>query len=156
MKVQIAIPADIPGWLALASEVEFLFGPMIDQPEFHNALRKNIDRGSAYCVREHDQPAGAPLMGGLFLSFRPPTYHIRWMSVAAQYRREGVGTTLLAHIFDLIKPPAEIYVTTFGADNPEGQPARHFYKKMGFGFFENAPPGPEGGSRETFRKTLKT
>ena len=46
MKVQIATRADIPGWLALASQVEFLFGPMVDQPDFHRALRKNIDHVS--------------------------------------------------------------------------------------------------------------
>ena len=75
MKVQIATRADIPSWLELASEVEFLFGPMVDQPDFQSALRKNIDRKSAYCIREQDQLARAPLMGGLFLSFRPSEYH---------------------------------------------------------------------------------
>ena len=152
MKVQIATRADIPSWLELASQVEFLFGPMVDQPDFQSALRKNIDRESAYCVREQDQSAGAPLMGGLFLSFRPPEYHIRWLSVDQQWRRRGIGTVLLEYVFDLIKPPAELFVTTFGADNLEGQPARQFYKKMGFEFFAEAPPGPEGGSREIFQK----
>ncbi len=156
MKVEVATRADIPSWLALASQVEFLFGPMVDQPEFHNALRKNIDRGSAYCVRERDQYEGAPLMGGLFLSFRSPAYHIGWLSVAEQWRRKGVGTVLLAHIYDLIQPSTELYVTTFGADNPDGQPARQFYKKMGFELFAKAPPGPEGGSRDIFRKSLNT
>ena len=152
MKVQIATRADISGWLALASQVESLFGPMVDQPDFHNALRKNIDRRSAYCVRVRDQSAGAPLIGGLFLSFRPPEYHIRWLSVGQQWRRRGIGTVLLEYVFDLIKPPAELFVITFGEDNLEGQPARRFYEKMGFGPFAEAPPGPEGGSREVFRK----
>jgi GNAT superfamily N-acetyltransferase len=154
MKVEIATRADIPGWLALASQVEFLFGPMVDQPDFHRALRKNIDRKSAYCVREQDRSAGAPLMGGLFLSFRPPEYDIRWLSVAEQWRRRGIGTVLLEHVFGLIKPPAALFVTTFGEDNPEGQPARQFYKKMGFEPFAEAPPGPEGGSREILRKSF--
>ena len=154
MKVQIATRADVPGWLELALEVEFLFGPIVDQPDFQNALRKNIDRGSAYCVREQDRSAGAPLMGGLFLSFRQPEYHIRWLSVAEQWRRRGIGTVLLEHVFDLIKPPAELFVTTFGEDNLEGQPARRFYKKMGFEPFAKASPGPEGGSREIFQKSF--
>ena len=154
MKVQIATRADIPSWLELASQVEFLFGPMVDQPDFQNALRKNIDRESAYCVREQNLSAGAPLMGGLFLSFIPPEYHIGWLSVAEQWRRKGIGTVLLEHVFDLIKPPAVLFVTTFGEDIPEGQPARQFYKKMGFEPFTEAPPGPEGGSREVFRKSF--
>ena len=152
MKVQIATRADIPSWLELASQVEFLFGPMVDQPDFQNALRKNIDRESAYCIREQDRSAGAPLMGGLFLSFRPPEYHIGWLSVAEQWRRKGIGTVLLEHVFDLIKSPAELFVTTFGEDNLEGQPARQFYKKMGFEFLAEAPLGPEGGSRDIFQK----
>lgn len=110
MKVQIATRADIPGWLELASQVEFVFGPMVDQPDFHRALRKNIDRESAYCVREQDRSAGAPLIGGLFLSFRES--HINWLSVDQQWRRRGVGTVLLEHVFGLIKPPAELFVTT--------------------------------------------
>ena len=160
MKVQIATRADIPGWLELASEVEFLFGPMVDQPDFQNALRKNIDRESAYCVREQNRLAGAPLMGGLFLSARPSEYHIRWLSVAEQWRRRSIGTVLLEHVFDLIKPPAELFVTTFGEDNLEGHPARQFYKKMGFEPFAEAPPGPEGRperySRNPFCQTLFT
>ena len=152
MKVQIATRADIPSWFELASQVEYLFGPMVDQTDFQNALRKNIDRESAYCVREQDQSAGALLMGGLFLSFRPPEYHIRWLSVDQRWRRRGIGTVLLEYVFDLIKPPAELFVTTFGEDHLEGQPARQFYKKMGFEFFAEAPPGPEGGSREIFQK----
>ena len=150
MKIQIATRADIPGWLALASQVESLFGPMVDQPDFHSALCKNIDRESAYCVREQDQSAGAPLIGGLFLSFRE--YHINWLAVDEQWRRRGIGTVLLEHVFDLIKPSAELFVTTFGEDNLEGKPARQFYKKMGFEPFAEAPPGPEGGSREILRK----
>ena len=154
MKVQIATRADIPGWLELASEVEFLFGPMVDQPDFQSALRKNIDRESAYCVREQNRSAGAPLMGGLFLSARRSEYHIRWLSVAEQWRRRSIGTVLLEHVFDLIKPPAELFVTTFGEDNLEGHPARQFYKKMGFEPFAEAPPGPEGRSREIFQKSF--
>ena len=150
MKVQIATRADIPEWLALASQVEFLFGPMVDQPDFQSALRKNIDRESAYCVREQDQPAGAPLIGGLFFSFK--AYHINWLAVDQQWRRRGVGRVLLEHVFDLIKPSTELFVITFGEDNLEGQPARRFYEKMGFEPFAEAPPGPEGGSREIFRK----
>ena len=152
MKVQIATRGDIPGWLALASQVEFLFGPMVDQPDFHSVLCKNIDRGSAYCVREQDQPAGAPLMGGIFLSFRES--HINWLSVDQQWRSRGIGTVLLEHVFDLIKPSTVLFVITFGEDNPEGPPARQFYKKMGFEPIAEAAPGPEGGSREVFRKSF--
>jgi ADP-ribose pyrophosphatase YjhB (NUDIX family) len=64
MRVDTAQLDDMPNWLALAAEVEPLFGPMVDDPGFTNALRANIQRGTACCVRENDGPPGTPLMGG--------------------------------------------------------------------------------------------
>ena len=52
MLVQRAEPEDMPGWLALAAEVEPLFGPLVNDAGFRGALRKNIARGTAFCVRE--------------------------------------------------------------------------------------------------------
>jgi hypothetical protein len=79
MRVQIAHPDDIPPWLTLAAEVEPLFGPMVGDPAFHAALRKNIDRGTAFCVRVEDGPPGASLMGGMLFSPYPPQYEIGWL-----------------------------------------------------------------------------
>jgi len=59
MHVQRALPEDISSWLTLATEVEPLFGPLIGNPGFHNALHKNIGRGTAYCIRENDGPSGS-------------------------------------------------------------------------------------------------
>ncbi len=58
MKVFVAQNGDFSAWLSLAAEVEFLFGPMVEEPGFHRALRKNIARGSAYCLRKGDGPVG--------------------------------------------------------------------------------------------------
>jgi hypothetical protein len=55
MRVQQATDDDLPAWLALAAEVEPLFGPMVDEPEFLRALQRNINRGSAFCVRQEDR-----------------------------------------------------------------------------------------------------
>ncbi len=56
--VVVAQPKDIPAWLVLAAEVEPLFGPMVNDPSFHRALRNNIERGlhSVY-ARQMDHPA---------------------------------------------------------------------------------------------------
>ena len=152
MLVQRAGHADVPQWLVLAAEVEWLFGPMVDNPDFHRALRKNIDRGTAYCVREGDGPPGTPLLGGLLFSPHPPRYTIGWLVVAHLWRRHGTGRLLVEHVCALVQPPAEIVVTTFGADSAAGQPARRFYQRLGFQPAEQASPGPEGGSRQVFRR----
>src|SRR5207247_732887 len=135
----------------LAAEVEFLFGPMVGDPGFHDFLDRNIGRGTALCVREHDGPPGSALMGGLAFSARPPLYRISWLSVAAQWRRAGVGRALVGHIFDRVQLPSEVVVTTFGDDIEAGRPARTFYESLGFHAAEPAPDGPEGGSRQIFR-----
>jgi ribosomal protein S18 acetylase RimI-like enzyme len=154
-RVQIATEADIPGWLALAAEVEFLFGPMVNDPGFLNALSNNIKRGSAFCVRVGDAEPGAPLLGGLLFSAKPSQYRIGWLAVAARSRRLGIGSLLIEYALNLVAPPAEVTVVTFGEDNPAGRPARRFYERFGFESVENALNGPEGGARQVFRLRLE-
>ena len=156
MKVVSATKEDINGWLKLASEVEYLFGPMVSDPNFIQALEKNIDCGNAFCVRENDGSPSSRLLGGmLFSSSNAPKYKIGWLSVSTQARNKGVATAMLNHVLALVQIPSEISVTTFGENIPDGQPARRFYQKFGFIPSEELiPNGPEGGSRQKFRLTI--
>ena len=155
MRIFVAQPGDIAAWLCLAAEVEPLFGPMVNDPGFHRALRRNIERGTAFCVREDDGPPGASLLGGILFSPKPPLYTIGWLAVTQQSRRRGVGRLLVERVVNHAQPPAEIVVTTFGPDAEEGQPARRFYESIGFYPTESAPDGPEGGSRQVYRMLLR-
>ena len=65
LRIVCAELEDVPAWLVLTAEVEPLFGPMIDDPGFMRALRRNIARGTALCIREGDALPGASLLGGL-------------------------------------------------------------------------------------------
>jgi ribosomal protein S18 acetylase RimI-like enzyme len=146
---------DVRNGLDLAAEVEELFGDMLGTAGFYRALLNNIGRGTAFCVREDGGHAGAPLLGGLLFSrARPdrPEYRITWLVVAERGRRCGVGTALIRHAFGLIAPPATLTVVTFGEDIEPGRAARRFYERMGFQAAESAPNGPEGGSRQVFRR----
>ncbi|MBN1137328.1 MAG: GNAT family N-acetyltransferase [Anaerolineae bacterium] len=154
-RVVTAQTEDIPAWLELAAEVEPLFGPMVDDPGFLQALIKNVERGTALCVREADGPPGAPLLGGLLFSPKPPVYTIGWLAVEQAHRRRQIGQRLVEHVFDLAARPAEFVVTTFGPDNRAGEPARRFYERMGFHPAERAADGPEGGSRQVFRRLIR-
>ncbi len=153
MKVVCATMDDLKGWLALASEVEYLFGPMVKDPKFIQALEKNINQNSAFCVRENDGLAGSRLLGGiLFSSSNAPKYKIGWLSVSSQTRNRGIATALVGHVLRLITVPSEVVVTTFGDDIPDGQPARMLYQKFGFiPLDELIPDGSEGGSRQKFK-----
>jgi ribosomal protein S18 acetylase RimI-like enzyme len=153
MHVVLAQPADIAAWLHLAAEVEFLFGSIVDDPAFHQALQRNIERQTAFCVREQSDMAGTPLMGALlFSATRAPHYKIGWLAVAQRWRRRGVAQALVMHCFAILQPPAELSVTTFGADNLAGKPARDFYERMGFHAAEMTSNGPEGGTRQVYRR----
>jgi len=132
MRVEKASIDDIPSWLSLAAEVEPLFGPMVDDPGFHNALRGAIECGGAFCVREADGPPGAALVGAIMFSGSGSDYKIGWLAVAERSRRNGVGRMLAEHVLRLAVPPATITVTTFREDEREGQPARRFYESLGF------------------------
>jgi GNAT superfamily N-acetyltransferase len=154
MDVVIAEPEDFPAWLILAKEVEPLFGPMVNEPSFHRALQKNIDRRTAFCVREANGSPGMPLLGGVLFSPKPPIYTIGWLAVAGEHRGFGIGQKIIEHVIEGVGKPAIIVVTTFGADNPDGEPARRFHERMGFHAAESAPDGPEGGSRQVFRRSI--
>jgi len=152
MRVQTAHPDDIPPWLALAAEVEPLFGPMVSDPAYHAALRKNIDRGTAFCTRVDDGPPGAPLMGGMLFSPYPPQYEIGWLAVAERWRRRGVGTMLVEHAFTLVRPPAEVTLVTFTEGIPGGRPARQFYARLGFLPGEPGPINAAGFATQVHRR----
>lgn len=153
MNVVKATIGDLNGWLELAAEVEYLFGPMISDTKFIQAIEKNIIQSSAFCVRENDGAPGTCLLGGiLFSSVNAPSYKIGWLAVSSRARNKGIATELLKHVLKVVNVPAEVSVTTFGNDIPEGQPARRLYQKFGFvPQDEKIPNGPEGGTRQKFK-----
>jgi GNAT superfamily N-acetyltransferase len=155
MHVVLAQPADIPAWLDLAAEVEPLFGPMVADPGFHAAPERNIQRQTAFCIREQPDAPGTPLMGALLFSANhAPHYTIGWLAVGQRWRRQGAARALVERCFRLIQPPAELSVVTFGEDTVAGRPARRFYERMGFQAAETAQNGPEGGTRQIFRRHM--
>jgi len=149
---RLAERADVEPWLALAREVEPLFGPMASDPVFQRALLRNIARGTAFCIREQDGVPGSRLLGGLLLSTRPPVYRVGWLAVTARERRHGLGRALLERALAGVPENAEVLVITFGPDVLGGESARAFYMKMGFTPAEAADPAPNGVSRQVFRR----
>ena len=152
MRVAMASIDDMSSWLSLAAEVEPLFGPMVNDPGFHNALRATIERGDAFCVREDDGPPGTALLGAIMFSGSGSNYKIGWLAVSERSRRNGLGRMLTDHVLSLVTPPATITVTTFREDEPDGRPARRLYESFGF------EPGElresHGFPRQVFTKTM--
>lgn len=85
--------SDTEAWLNLARQVEPLFGPMVDQG-FDRAIASNVDRGSAFCVRNHERPL--TLAGALLFDYRnAPTYEVTWLAVDEALRKNGIAQKLL-------------------------------------------------------------
>lgn len=152
MQVVVAQPKDFLCWLELAAEVECLFGPLVDSPDFRKQLRKNIARGTAFCIRHEDGPPGTPLLGALLFSPKPPLYTIGWLAVAKRGQRQGLGRLLAEHVIGLVRRPAEVITTTFGPDAEGGEPARQFYEALGFRPGEMVASGPDGHLCQIYRR----
>ena len=154
MRVVVATPEDVDGWLHLAREVEVLFGPMVGRPEFNQALQRNLARATALCIRDANGPPGSPLLGGLLFSSQHPHYVISWLVVTSKVRSQGNGKALVEEaIRRFVSYPCTLELETFGPDHP-GARSRSFFERLGFHAVEDCPPGPDGGSRQRFRLWL--
>jgi ribosomal protein S18 acetylase RimI-like enzyme len=138
--VEAATERDLEAWLALAAEVGELFGAdMAGDPAFVASLRRNVARGSAWCVRVDGHVAsGMLLRDGA----------INWLAVAKRFQRRGVARTLVAHAQSVCD---EVRVTTFAAGHPhpDAKASRMLYRSLGFQRVgEVAAAGPDGTPRE--------
>jgi GNAT superfamily N-acetyltransferase len=151
--VRLAEEHDFPGFLGLAAQVEHWFGPMAEDAGFHDAVHKHIRRSAALVAVS----PGPDLLGGLLFGAKAPTYHIHWLVVSEQARGKGVGRALVQDAMGRwVRGPGTIEVITFGTDHPGAvlSGARVFYERLGFDPAEAADPGPEGGSRQVFRRKI--
>lgn len=128
--IQDAIPGDFDAWLTLAREVEYLFGPMCDVPEFQNALKSAIAESHAFCVKDVRGGSQTFIEGGILISRSPNA--IAWFAVSKSSRGRGIGSSLLSHALSCFPGRDPVYVQTFAPGCKEGMPARHLYQKAGF------------------------
>ncbi|MFJ8228898.1 GNAT family N-acetyltransferase [Streptomyces sp. NPDC094448] len=153
MIVRLAREQDFPGILGLASQVEHWFGPMVEDPGFHSAVREHLRRSTALVAVS----SGSDVLGGLLFGAKPPDYHVDWLVVSGQERGKGIGQALMADARRrFVLGPGRIEVVTFGADHPGAvaSGARVFYEHLGFTPAEATGPGPDGGSRQIYRQAV--
>ncbi|MGV9936928.1 GNAT family N-acetyltransferase [Streptomyces olivaceoviridis] len=153
MIVRLAREQDFPGFLDLAAQVEHWFGPMVEDPGFHSAVDKHIRQFAALVALSSE----SNLLGGLLFGAEPPVYHVHWLVVSEKARGKGVGAALMADATRrFVLGPGTIEVVTFGPDHPgaAASGARAFYEGLGFTPAEATDPGPEGGSRQIYRRSV--
>ncbi|MFC9944688.1 GNAT family N-acetyltransferase [Streptomyces pratensis] len=153
MIIRLAQERDLAGFLALAAQVEDWFGPMVEEPGFHRAVETHIRRSEALVAVAPD----SGLVGGLLFGAEGPAYHVHWLVVSERARGTGAGRALMADATRrFVRGPGTVEVVTFGADHPGAvaSGARVFYERLGFTPAETAAPGPEGGSRQVYRRAV--
>jgi GNAT superfamily N-acetyltransferase len=143
--IHTASAHDFEPWLALALEVEHLFGVMNGSPQFRLGLAEIIAGGNAFCIRKDDRPPGTPLCGGV--AILPDANEIAWLAVAGAHRGKRLGRALLSHALHRLDPCRDIRVQTFVREFEPGLPARRLYS--GHGFIEHCPAGPNAAGLPT-------
>jgi GNAT superfamily N-acetyltransferase len=152
--IRPARQGDLDGFLALASQVEHWFGPMVEEPGFHRAVNAHIRDGAALVAESAGHTDASGPVGGLLFGAEPPAYHVHWLVTSERCRGAGVGRQLMAEAMRrYVTGPGTVEVVTFGPDHPGAveSGARVFYERLGFRPGEPAGPGPEGGSRQIYR-----
>lgn len=134
--------SDFDAWLALAREVEPLFGPMADEVAFQEALRQAISNNAAFCIRSSPDERDAFLKGGIVIS--EGSNEIAWLAVSKQYRRMGYGRQLLEFAVSKLNHREAIVVQTFDQSVSEGKAARKLYLDVGFSDLADGGVNPAG------------
>ncbi|WP_327114265.1 GNAT family N-acetyltransferase [Nocardia sp. NBC_01730] len=153
MIIRPARDEDFAEFLELAAQVEHWFGPMVDDAGFCSAVTRHIGLGTALVAVS----AGAEILGGLLFGAHATFYTVHWLVVAKQIRGYGIGRALTADaIRRFVRGPGTLEVITFGADHPGAvaSGARAFYESLGFAPAEAADSGPDGGSRQVYRRAV--
>ena len=135
--------ADYDDWLALAREIEPLFGPMVEDASFCEGLERAITERCALCVSEWSEEQGRSVFcGGVVVS--KEANEILWLAVTREGRRHGLGAILLTEAIDCLDRNRPIAVTTFARTIEAGLPARRLYRRRGFRDSAEAGFNPAG------------
>lgn len=145
VKVTLAEMRTVPAWLSLASKVEPLFGPM---PNFDSVVERKILRKQAFYALVDNKSTS--FAGGVLIGGSGNEHWIRWLAVCPDFRKVGVGRSLVEAALQRIPPSSDVFVDTFVAGSSGGEAARHLYKNFGF-----EPIGSveiEGRPRDRFKR----
>ena len=129
---------DYATWLEMATEVEFLFGPMAQNKEFQDGIKACIQKGNSYC-----KVNGDGVVAGIIAVDRERN-EISWLAVSEKHRGNNFGDDLVKKAVEELLKNGDIYVQTFFQNNSLGNSAREIYLKNGFVDLKNAGKNPAG------------
>ncbi|SOB58307.1 GCN5-related N-acetyltransferase [Pseudodesulfovibrio profundus] len=139
VSVRLAVESDLEPFLGLAREVEPLFGPMVDNPDFVEGVKGAIKNGQVICVV--DKPY-SQVIGACVIDSESRT--ILWLAVTEKSRGNGAGAMLVAAALERLGEGDPVQVTTFSEDMAESISARKLYDSFGFKEVKAGEVNPAG------------
>lgn len=128
MEIRLAQTQDINAWMALVEQVRDAF-PGLETTEAiaeHRATVLHIiTQSSAICAIEAERIVG-------ILLFSKETGELCFLAVDPACRRQHIAQRLVSFMLTQMDVDQDITVTTYREDDPDGQAARCFYKRLGF------------------------
>lgn len=128
MEIRLAQAQDINAWMALVEQVRDAF-PGLETTEAiaeHRAtVLRFIAQSSAICAIDVNRILG-------ILLFSKEAGELCFLAVDPAYRRQHIGQQLVSFMLTQMDADQDITVTTYREDDPDGQAARRFYKRLGF------------------------
>jgi len=112
---------DLEDWMRMVSAIQSDFPGFAYDP-YKNIVRKNIQRGTALCVRLNHRIVGVML-------YSPNSKHLSFVGVDPMYRKQGIASMMMD---ELLMRLDDIQVITYRSRDKRGQAARKLYKKYGF------------------------
>lgn len=137
MEIKFSKPEDVNGWLKLAAEVEPLFGPMVDVPEFRDGLIQAMKEDRAFGINVDGKLAGGAIID-------TAANEILWLAVSASARGQGIGRFLISEAVRLLNADMPVQVQTYASSVEAGAAARKLYLEFGFRDLKKAEPNPAG------------
>jgi len=153
MHIELSHPCDLSDWLALAREVEPLFSPMSDVPEFQDGLRQAMQEKRVLSVRLDDSQSASQLAGGIIIDALEN--EILWLAVSGVSRGKGIGRLLLREAIDRLDPNRPVYMQTYDETIEAGAAARALYLNMGFRDIRDGGENPAGLSTVIMERPTK-
>lgn len=127
---------DFDTWMALAKEVEPLFGPMTNSMAFQEGIKHCIQNNNAFGI-ENDK---GDLAG--IIALDKEKNEISWLAVGMKYRGNKFGDKLVKKAIEELERKDDIYVQTFSKERKEGKKARTMYENNGFVDWKDAGKNP--------------
>ncbi|BCY16719.1 hypothetical protein hrd7_05680 [Leptolinea sp. HRD-7] len=137
MEIIFSKPDNIDSWLRLAAEVEAIFGPMVDVPEFRAGLIQAMQENRALGAI-----SDGTLVGGII--FDTDTNEILWLVVSNAARGKGIGRCLIGEAINHLDSNRPIRVQTYDSTIEIGAAARALYSEFGFRDLRDGGLNPAG------------